>query len=54
MVSVLKMIVTDHLQTLSNDTCSVGFSKIATTFIRLAGCLECSALSVSKGLLLLA
>lgn len=53
LVSALKIVVADHLQTLSNGTFSVCIFKMATPFIRLAGCLECNPLLVSKSLPLL-
>lgn len=38
LISVLKTVIANHLQTLPGDTCSVCIFKMATQFIRFAGC----------------
>lgn len=48
LVSALKTVIADHLQTLSNDPHTVHVVKMAMPFIRLADCLDCNSLAVSK------
>lgn len=42
LIPCLKTVAADHLQALPRDTCSVCIFKMATQFIRFAGCSECN------------